>query len=792
MKNKKVIVRLLSFFMTLIVAGSTLFQQAAFANIRPLITPIEKEEISEVKITGVSLPVAGCKLSSAAIVTTSESVTWEIPVIWVDESGKAATMAEAGHKYLPTFVFYVPTGFKLKGLSSDGSFEVALPDQFLTSFGRDALVFIKDSSKNLIYITWNASKVKGLETIYPAASVSAQSGSDSSGSSPDVKASDDKVSDNNTDNTDNTNNTNNTGDDENEIKYREVYVHCAKNTIMNIGEESLAFLVDLIKNTIEPRAIQALVNGFPAFADAVSNGELGGEIGLYVYDMRFEMENDRNVKEAVAYVAAGYENDGIYKYLVGINSAGLFVKDAATGTYVFDTNKRTELENTLVHELMHACMDDYNRTGMASSDYSEDGKYNATVDYNHFPKWVIEGSATTVENAYVYEGSYYDDMKAVGADTAYTSESVIKYFSNPKNSINYYKTNYNDDVAGAYVGGYLAWLYLSSLVAGGVEEVPTSAYIRDGMNTILEKMHNGTSLDEVIRSTGEYTGLKDFEARFLTSQDTGSVNFTVNYLNYLDKISNDNGLRANGSILLDFDTMDGSALERMTDTSAEQGALVIKDTQNKIASTVSIETADATAGSYHVWQDSDNDSTTADVAARTTAAIAEDGESANPATSEETSDITATAAETAINPVAETETIPDSDATIIPATEEASDITVTADTETIPAADAAIIPAADADAAIIPATEEASDIPAAADTEIIPGADADAAIIPATVEASDIPAAAGTETIPAADTATVESPAATDDTTADAADNDASGNDTEESAEASDDTSEES
>ena len=86
-------------------------------------------ELEGLEITDLAEPVAGQPLDNRATVKPAEGASWEISVVWMDDNGKAASVAEAGHKYLPTFVFYVPSGCKVKdsgdasgsGSSSSGS-----------------------------------------------------------------------------------------------------------------------------------------------------------------------------------------------------------------------------------------------------------------------------------------------------------------------------------------------------------------------------------------------------------------------------------------------------------------------------------------------------------------------------------------------------------------------------------------------------------------------------------------------------------------------------------------------
>ena len=131
-----------------------------------------------------------------------------------------------------------------------------------------------------------------------------------------------------------------------------------------------------------------------------------------------------------------------------------------------------------------------------------------------------------------------------------------------------------------YPSGYLAVLYLSERAAAGDEAlgssmrtdadgktVVDSEKLRLGLNGILERLHNGETLDEVIAevSGGDYADAEDFEARFIKGEqeqgDEASLTFCTNLLNYLEDLSVERGERVSGSILFDFDAADQRAID---------------------------------------------------------------------------------------------------------------------------------------------------------------------------------------------------------------------------------------
>ena len=78
-----------------------------------------------------------------------------------------------------------------------------------------------------------------------------------------------------------------------------------------------------------------------------------------VYDVTVDkpaQNQAKNVAGCLAYVNGSY-NNGIYEYQIGVNIDGML--ELKNGEYAIKDGQKTELENTLVHELMHGLMDDY-------------------------------------------------------------------------------------------------------------------------------------------------------------------------------------------------------------------------------------------------------------------------------------------------------------------------------------------------------------------------------------------------------------------------------------------------
>nr|MCR5404643.1 hypothetical protein [Butyrivibrio sp.] len=432
-----------------------------------------------------------------------------------------------------------------------------------------------------------------------------------------------------------------------------------------------AFL-DTIINSIEPQAVEVLLEGFPAFRYAADSGQLGREIGLYVYYEKGDEDgltaHQSTVEGGMAYVQKNVSvKDGEYfvGYIIGIDLSeftrkdkyDLPVMDPSTGKFVL-SREYTQLENTIVHEMLHAFMDDYNRVGMFGAkspqeflDESPEGLelYKKTT----FPTWFKEGIASAVEFVYndrnssfsVFRYSYDLDEKKDDKgfylengriENLYTKELLLKNYQHTEfrykrsdaadaeyeTSEYYYdlersgKDSENRDVPATYVSGYLAVLYLGEMASvyskdgssiqydetGKVVNVD-SAKIRSGMNTILEDLHKGETLDQIINriSGGTYTSTDDFEKKFIkgTSEkkelegfvydeymgDSGSLDFCVKYLNFMreTELAN-NGESPNGSVLLPFNSLEKSVID--SNKSATTDFYQIVQSNDYVASTV--------------------------------------------------------------------------------------------------------------------------------------------------------------------------------------------------------------
>ncbi len=141
-----------------------------------------------------------------------------------------------------------------------------------------------------------------------------------------------------------------------------------------------ASLKDTLKTEIVPQAVNALINTFGNTFGYLSSSSIG--IGL-------KLSNDSS-SSVLASVGVGYSYysdktmvSDMLTYSLNVNLA--HVKTDASGNLTQDS--RRALETTIVHEMMHAMMDEALTSGMV-------GVSNGKLDpSNRFPGWFVEGMA---------------------------------------------------------------------------------------------------------------------------------------------------------------------------------------------------------------------------------------------------------------------------------------------------------------------------------------------------------------------------------------------------------------
>lgn len=430
--------------------------------------------------------------------------------------------------------------------------------------------------------------------------------------------------------------------------YPLVDVHCSQTAIDALGYDELAELIAYITTSVEPQAVNMLANSFPCFSEAARQDGLGKEIGLYIYyengDKDGIEEHEYVAPGAIAYVNGGFSEEGDggenYEYMICIDAQTLCEFDDNGNPSLELDDALSTVDTVFCHELFHAFMDDYNRTGMTG--LSDSATYNAVVgdhlsneDYEKlinetcFPNWFIEGIAGCVGNIYqadidIFQEYRYDCYKQDYTDTCtndqltfiYANQGYMEGTGDERYDLEASAEDNSDGHVNAatYVSGYMACLYLANLAYQKTEGSPavvmdnngqiesiSGKKLREGLSIMLTKMHQGATFDEVIAdiSDGMYSDTDDFTKRFIKGkydkdrteceEDPESLKFCVGYLNYMQQLDDlDPDTVPAGSVLFDdFDSVERTPLTKGLIADCE--VYRIADQNTFIASTVKNE-----------------------------------------------------------------------------------------------------------------------------------------------------------------------------------------------------------
>lgn len=338
--------------------------------------------------------------------------------------------------------------------------------------------------------------------------------------------------------------------------------------INGISSEATTKLSSTLANSIVPQAVNKFMSTFSAFNTADTKGWVSDGIGLKIY---------QDTSNTLAYVSMGYAyyDDGtIADDYIKLNLS------VNVNTLQFDANgdltadSRRALETTIVHEMMHAFMDDTLTNGMIGA---TGGVLDAS---NEFPSWFTEGMAQAAaggcsnDNDWVNGGLGLTENSTVADITAVVQASANSLESGSTSS--------------QYGTGYLACMYLGYLAAGKPSSI-TNSSIAGGINTILSEMMNGKTLNEIIneKSGGTYTSVDDFESKF---GDAESAQFIQNLLVAVGSTGNGGVVSA----LTDNDLLD--------DANTTSNAYTVDEANEYVTSSV---------GSGRNWQSGGTNSATA-------------------------------------------------------------------------------------------------------------------------------------------------------------------------------------
>ncbi len=567
------------------------------------------------RVTNLNPPVHGQILDTSATVTADSGISWEVPVIWVDQNGnmmKVALEIAGVVNCYPILAFYLPEGYAM-AMGDNVTYDISMPDFVTDLMAKNGVATLSNPASGVTYITpLLPGKNKVIanptpqyyayddDTEYdmtptqdmgkPYVPEEEQAGGNSGGgngkkndytSRPKIKEK-----------------------EKNELI--DIYASEEAKKAFKVGEETgdqsneLAWFISFIKNVIEPEAEELLEKKFPAYKEAAKEGELGSKLGLYVtFTGATEAGDSSQTQEgseetagtklessAVAEIIWTPDDNGGGSYQLKIDASKFYQLkttenedgSGSTTTYVFNGDAAYSLlDNTIVHELMHAHMLDYTRAGMTGTQHDEvDNTYNDDVPGVEFPLWFKEGIATAVDNPYQY---WNDAFKNYGYDKEtgkYSDDAMQAEYQDNSNSIQLDSANRDSSIESDYTTGYLATVYLSYLAAIKYDKTDAiseekgntkidSKAILSGMNHILSDLHDGKTLDQIIgeispsdQQNGQhYSSADDFAKKFIAPKDGedgdggASAAFCSKLLNYFEANSSKDGT-VNGSVLLDF------------------------------------------------------------------------------------------------------------------------------------------------------------------------------------------------------------------------------------------------
>ena len=682
MRRNRILHQLLSSLIALTMLLGILLPGTVFAENRQpdsekAVENGEKTLLTGIMINGLEAPEIGKPLPDHADAESAEGVRWEIPVFWMDEDGNEVSGTAEREDCFPVLAFFLPPEYTM---AEDDA--VGISDEVLALYRGKTFYTVYDAGTGVIYILVSGARPDLIVTdvgeeepqeIIPTpeempnpedreeAAPTAESESEKEQEPGEAQKSGEEQEPGEVQKSEEEQEPEKEpGTDENSeqreaaelepkgeaepLRVDLVPVHCAKTAQESLSQEDLARLIDLVRNKVQPQTVNYLIDRIPAFREAYDRGGIGRNIGFYIYagsaDPGDKTPGHSGLSNANAYISGQHLYDQktkeyVYAYVLALNAGMLFEKDEngiykmdpETGLHILitDDEKLQDLENTIVHEMLHVLMNDYNRVGMSGfvkedmwwdSRYTKDEKWQLYRE-SRFPTWFREGLAVSVQNAYQdYFLSFslysYDGDGELEED--YTPETVrnaynTRFFkTSPESNLGYNMvldidagedpSVTSNKVGAQYASGYLAVLYLAELAANqrgetslGVGEngraVLSSDPLRIGISTILSRLHNGETLDELIAdlSDGAFDSTADFQTRFIKGDD-GSLDFCVDYLNYMRDLTKqpDRRYLPNGSVMLDFDLDYMSPFDRNVD--GVKNAIVIVDSDKMEKSTV--------------------------------------------------------------------------------------------------------------------------------------------------------------------------------------------------------------
>ncbi len=258
-------------------------------------------------------------------------------------------------------------------------------------------------------------------------------------------------------------------------------------------------LKDTLKTEIVPQAVKSIINTFQDTFGYLSGSSIG--IGLQLSNSA-SSSTLASVRVGYSYYSDKTMVTDMLTYSLNVNIGHLNMDAAGNLT----ADSRRALETTIVHEMMHAMMDEALTSGMVGV---KDGKLDSS---NRFPKWFIEGMAQTAAGGCSNDNDWVNG--GLGLNASSTEETISKVVKSSKNSLS------SGSTASQYGTGYLACMYLGYLVNGAAGT--DAASVAKGLDSLMNQMKQGKSLNEIVKDSTPYDGLADFQRKF---GDAASAHF---------------------------------------------------------------------------------------------------------------------------------------------------------------------------------------------------------------------------------------------------------------------------
>ena len=258
------------------------------------------------------------------------------------------------------------------------------------------------------------------------------------------------------------------------------------------GNEAL--LAKALQTSIVPQAVNSILSAYSPAFDYLKGSSIG--IGLDIYSDPTSSTLALVEVHWKYYQSNNQVDNSMLGFRLGINTStmggALNFDGSADG--ISDASRK-ELEVTIVHEMMHAFMDEATTNGMI-------GVKDEIMDGNEeFPSWFVEGMAQTASGGY-YDGNDWVN-KTLGINAGTSLQDIRNKLSGDAIGSGSGESEYGT--------GYLACMYLGYLAGGSVVD---ASHIKSGLSQVLSEIIKGNSLTDVIKKLTGYSSISDFESAF--------------------------------------------------------------------------------------------------------------------------------------------------------------------------------------------------------------------------------------------------------------------------------------